>query len=361
MRSIGILGRLPPSYPLPDFLALPADERLEVYNTVAPKINRTPAILEKDVWVCWTLETLFDVDDHPQMAFKGGTSLSKAYDAISRFSEDIDVTIDHRGLDSTINPFATGISRKQRDRDADALLEGVRKCVRDLVNPHFLYQLQTAFPNGEWQLDIVNEGDELRLAYPRVVEIETEFEAEYIRDFVKIEFGGRNITEPNENHTIHPYLLGHVTGASLPSADVTVLSGARTFWEKATLAHVECNRTEPKPDVRRLSRHWYDLFKLADHNIGRAALADRALLSDVVKYKKVFYNTAYANYNDCLDGGFRLIPNDAGLTALRDDYAQMISKAMIYDEVPSFSAIVERLGRLETEINAGVTGTDSPV
>jgi hypothetical protein len=132
---------------------------------------------------------------------------------------------------------------------------------------------------------------------------------------------------------------------------VSVLSPARTFWEKATLMHVECQRDEFRASAERLSRHWYDLAMLADQAQGQATVADRALLADVVKHKKVFYNASYANYDACLAGQLRLIPEDAALAALRDDFQRMIGAGMFIGEPPAFDAIIDRLRALETAIN----------
>jgi hypothetical protein len=132
---------------------------------------------------------------------------------------------------------------------------------------------------------------------------------------------------------------------------VSVLSPARTFWEKATLMHVECQRNDFRASAERLSRHWYDLAMLADRDHGQVAIEHRVLLADVVKHKKVFYNASYANYDACLTGQLRLIPEDAVLTALRIDFDRMIGAGMFIGEPPTFDTIVDRLRALETAIN----------
>lgn len=118
--------------------------------------------------------------------------------------------------------------------------------------------------------------------------------------------------------------------------------------------HVECQRDEFRATAERLSRHWYDLAMLADQAHGQAAVVDRALLADVVKHKKVFYNASYANYEACLTGQIKLIPKDAALAALRDDFQRMIGAGMFIGEPPTFDAIVDRLRALETVINVSV-------
>ena len=189
----------------------------------------------------------------------------------------------------------------------------------------------------------------MRVHYPSVLE---STEVGYIPDSVLIEFGGRNITEPNEDWDVRPDIADHLPALDLPCARVTVLSPNRTFWEKATLMHVECHRKQFRVGAERLSRHWYDLAMLADHAIGADALSDRDLLRDVIKHKKAFYDASYANYDACLTAQFRLIPTDtAVLAALREDFSRMLDAGMFIGERPSFDAILERLAALEVSFN----------
>lgn len=133
---------------------------------------------------------------------------------------------------------------------------------------------------------------------------------------------------------------------------VTVLSTERTFWEKATLIHVECHRTEFRSNTDRLSRHWYDLAKLADLKCGKQAVANIELLRDVLRHKKVFYESSTANYDACLTGQFRLSPPTGALAGLREDFGKMIDAGMFVGEGPCFDEIMDRLTLLEQALNA---------
>lgn len=281
------------------------------------------------------------------MAFKGGTSLSKVYGAINRFSEDIDVTLDYRGFDAGIDPFDSGTSKTQIKKLSEALKDFVREHSHGTVIPHLEAQLRTAVQHTGARIEANANGEEVRIYYPSAIDQSLG----YLRDSVMIEFGGRNITEPNAEHEVRPYIADHLSQLQLPMAVVTVLSPERTFWEKATLIHVECHRPELKADAKRQSRHWCDLAVLADHVIGNRALADRALLADVVKHKKVFFNVGYANYDACLAGKLKLVPDEAKLNAVAGDLRAMIDGGMFYGERPSFEKIIERLRKLEQEIN----------
>jgi hypothetical protein len=293
------------------FLHLDAQEQSQIYRALAPQLARSPVVLEKDVWVCWMLQTLFTMPGRLPMAFKGGTSLSKVFGVIARFSEDVDITLDYRGLDSSFDPFAEGVSKTRLKKFSEDLKSFVRDHAYDVVAPHIQKTLVAEFDSNAaaFRLELSGYGEQMRLHYPSVLETP----GDYVGNSVLIEFGGRNITEPNAEHNVEPDIAPHVTGLAFPLSTVSVLSPARTFWEKATLMHVECQRNEFRASAERLSRHWYDLAMLAERDHGQAAIEDRALLEDVVKHKKVFYNASYANYDACLTGQLRLIPQDAVL------------------------------------------------
>jgi hypothetical protein len=329
------------------FLQLNTSEQSQIYRALAPRLARAPVILEKDVWVCWVLKTLFTMPGRLPMAFKGGTSLSKVFNAIARFSEDIDITLDYRGLDSSFDPFAPGASNHQLRRFSDSLKAFVRAHAYDIVVPHFQERLGTEFGAEHGRVEISEDGEQIRVHYPSALNAHED----YVGNSVLIEFGGRNITEPNAAYIVRPDIAEHVPALEFPQSHVCVLSPARTFWEKATLMHVECQRSKFRISAERLSRHWYDLAALADLDHGQAALADRDLLANVVKHKKAFYNASYANYDACLAGHLRLLPDDDALAALGADFQRMIDSGMFIGSPPAFKAIVQRLRVLEDQIN----------
>jgi hypothetical protein len=331
-----------------EFLKLDPREQSRIYRALAPQLSLASGVLEKDVWVCWALETLFTMPGRLPMAFKGGTSLSKVFGAIARFSEDVDITLDYRGLNHDFDPFAPGESRSQLKGFRVALSAFVRQHVHGVAAPWFRERMTTAFRSGgHWRIEIGADGEQLRLHYPSALDTA----GNYLGNSVLIELGGRNIAEPNEEHVIRPEIAQQLAGLEFPRAQVTVLSPARTFWEKATLIHVECQRDALRASAARLSRHWYDLAMLADLAIGQAAVADRDLLADVVKHKKVFYHTGYANYDACLNGQLRLIPEASGLSALEEDFRQMIEAGMFIGPPPAFEVVIARLRTLEATIN----------
>lgn len=331
---------------LPIFWSLPADERKDAYAIAGQDQNRSQLALEKDLWVVWTLDALFTCPGLPKMAFKGGTSLSKVYDAIARFSEDIDITMDCRELDPDLNPFEETTGSKQRRRDDDTLKAQVLTHSNDLVVPHLTAQAARMDLAG-LTVEVEAGGEVVWVRYP------TDFpgDAQYLREGVKIEFGGRNMTEPHKTVEIRPYLVDTFKEQiTFPSATVDALAAERTFWEKFTLAHAECNRPAFRTTSERLSRHWYDLAVLAQHDIGRNAIADRALLENVVKVKTRFYNSATANYDHCLTGKANLIPDTEGLAVLAADYKQMLTSGMLEKPVP-FDDVIATVRQLQDTVN----------
>jgi len=330
-----------------DFLQLNMQQRGEIIAAGSVKLGKAPVILEKDVWVCWALRTLFSMPDRNEMAFKGGTSLSKVYGAIQRFSEDLDVTLDFRSWGESLEDLEK-LSNSKRKQRFEAYKFEVQKYVHEAIKPYFEKELHACVgKNGI--IEVSEDGEQLFVHYPSALE----GSEGYIADRIFIEFGGRNITDPKTAERVIPYLAEAVEGLALPVAEVDVLSPQRTYWEKATLIHVACHK-EWKSDPERLSRHWYDLMKLSENEIGECALNDMPLLLDVLRYKKMFFNAGYANYGKCIDGAFVLVPQEPLLSAVRKDYKKMVAAHMFEKAPPSFERIIEVLTTVERRINESV-------
>jgi len=329
------------------FLQLPSQEQSQALFQLASPLGRSPFILEKDIWICWVLEQLFSIPDSSFMAFKGGTSLSKVFNVIHRFSEDVDVTLDYRYLDNSLNPFDENISKTQLKKLSDKLKLCLKIKVHDIVVPYLRRKLQEQFDNKMVGIKASEDGEKLYIYYPSV----TNDTNDYLTNNILVEFGGRNTTEPNEKHAIIPDIAKSLPDLLFPTAKVNVLSPIRTFWEKATLMHVACHK-EWKDGYERQSRHWYDLAMLAENSIGQEALLNRTILDDVIKHKSVFYNSPHANYDKCNRGQLKLIPtNTSTLGKLELDFKNMVDSDMFYAEQPSFDKIIKRLKKLEQEIN----------
>lgn len=330
------------------FLRLPPGEQAEIIRAISAKIGRPAILLEKDVWVCWVLQALFVMPGRKRQVFKGGTSLSKVFGAINRFSEDIDLTVNYRDLDPNVDPFVEGLSNSKRDKIREHLEQRLSEYLRTTVAPYLGETLAQQYGGKGPVITADAKGEKLTIS------IGSQFAGDggYVRDGVLLEFGGRNVIEPHQQHQIRPYLTDHVNELSFPIATVDVLAAERTFWEKATLIHEACNdESLVIKGVERMSRHWYDLSRLADQQIGARASADRALLADVVKVRKVIYRSVKARYDDCVNGGMRLVPDDKLLEALGKDYEAMTAAGMFEGDSPGFQQLIARLRVLETAIN----------
>ncbi len=327
------------------FLHLDPHDRREVYAAAAAQLSYPDFVLEKDTWICWALDALFSAGGY-EMAFKGGTSLSKVFDAIRRFSEDIDLTVMVPSARFGEGEIPT--SRNARDRLREVLAGELTQYLNDHVAPVLRIALD-GVPGTDSGAVVMEDDETVVLNYPTCYDAP---ENPYISRRVKLEFGARNLIEPRQVHALSPY-IGTILGADveLPTATVAVLSPVRTFWEKATLAHDMCGRDAWVMGAERIARHWYDLAVLADHDIGVAALADRELLADVVRIKTAFFNRRTSNYDACLCGEMRLLPGAEGRDALRKDIEEMAAAGMFMGDPPAFGVLEERLVQLEREVN----------
>lgn len=327
------------------FLKLSYKEQAEIIATLAPQLKRDPQILEKDIWVCWVLQKLFDLPNSLPMVFKGGTSLSKVFNLIKRFSEDIDISIDYRAFNNDIKLPIEKLSKTAQKKFSEKLKTDLIAYVNDVIKPHFQKISQNEL-NNEISISISEDGEKFRIHYPSSI-----YNITYISSSVLIEFGARNITEPKEYYQIKPDIAHLLPQLNFPTPNIPVLSPLQTFWEKTTLIHVECNRGELRKNSDRLSRHWYDLVMLSNHHIGAEAILNRDLLCEVIHHKKIFFNTAYANYDACLTGNFKLLPNPEQLQELQQDYQKMVTSGMFYESPPSFSELIKKIKEIEYNIN----------
>ncbi len=321
---------------------LPAAERSALFAETAAKMKTTPAVAEKDFWVTWVLDRLFaDAGLARLLMFKGGTSLSKAYRLIERFSEDIDLILDWRAVTGE-DPLAERSKAKQ---------EKLNTAINDQAQ---------AFIGGELLARIAGDsvlGDLCQCAIaaddPHVIEIRypASFPDRYLRPELRLEIGPLAAWLPHEDKMIVSYAAEQFPQVFARwECSVRVIKAERTFWEKATILHHEANRPEGNPQSPRYSRHYYDLARMATAPVKDTALANLELLADVVAFKQRFYPRGWARYDLAVPGSLRLMPDGAVLAAVEADYRAMTN--MIFGTVPAFGEILETLRVLENEINA---------
>jgi len=319
---------------------LPARERSDLFSESAMQKGTTPAVVEKDFWVTWVLNRLFQERDLGRLLmFKGGTSLSKVYHLIERFSEDIDLVLDWRIL-SGEDPLAGRSKTKQAQLNA-ALNEQAQK----YIGGELLRLVEVA-------LDRVC-GCRVDADDPHVIDIyyPAAFPDAYLRPEVRLEIGPLASWLPYEEHRISCYAAEAFPDVfEQRECGVRVISAERTFWEKATILHHEAHRPEANPQPPRYSRHYYDLAKMAQSPIKAQALADTGLLANVVEFKQRFYPRGWARYDLAQPGTLKLVPEDHVLASVKSDYRAM--ENMIFGEVPDVDEILAVIQGLQEEINA---------
>ena len=303
-----------------------AAERAEVFAETAARKALPEAIIEKDFWVCWVLKQLFSIEAlSGRLLFKGGTSLSKIFHAINRFSEDIDLAVDYAALGFTgeKNPRREKISKTRRENILAAMMA---ECQRYIAG-EFLEALTARCEEilggpGPWSLDVSGQDPNVvQFRYPGA----SAKSLAYVAPQVVLELGTHAEFVPRDQFTI------------------------RSFAEKATILHAEYHRPPEKPLPDRYSRHYYDVAMLAEGPIRSEAVADMTLLTQVVRHKETFYPSAWAHYDLARRGSFRVLPAEKRLAALERDYRNM--GVMIFGEPPAFDTIMGTLAALEREIN----------
>ena len=332
-----------------DFILLSPEERKLYFEQAALSMKVAPVIIEKDFWVCFTLQKLFSLSNiGGTLIFKGGTTLSKVYNIIHRFSEDIDISIDRKSLSGAdYDPGAMGIGTKERQRRLAKLKELCQKKIHEEIQPLLNEAIaKDITQNKDWTLekdDSDPDNQTLLFKYPSAL---INGKNEYIRSAVKIEMGARSDHWPNEIQKVISYVAQkYPKQFTSPYVTVKVLSAQRTFWEKATLLHAEYHRQIEKRMPSRLSRHYYDMAMLIQAKI----LSDIELLEKVAKHKKIFFKSAWAKYDEAKKGTLRISPNPERLKELEADYKKM--HEMFFIEPLNFSEILDILSIWEKNFN----------
>lgn len=323
-----------------------ADYRAEAIERTCELYQLPRDIVEKDFWVCLTLSHLFHESSYrDSIIFKGGTSLSKAYGIIQRFSEDIDLIIDWRLLGYGLNePWEERSNSKQ-----DKFVKETVPRTNEFLSNDFVPTFREELSNGlgmEVDVRVGEDSQTVLFSYPRLYASSSPS----LLDVIKLEIGPLAAWSPYETATIRPYVADVFQGnASQFDIDVRTAVPERTFWEKATILHQEANRPSSKAMPKRYSRHYYDMYMLGHSFVLDNALEDLNLLYDVIRFKEKFYRTPWAHLSEAVPGTLRLVPQSERREELEADYEAMAP--MIYGERPSFSELVEYLSELEEQIN----------
>jgi len=327
-----------------DFYKIDETEKLAIFNAIATAKGMTPFAVEKDWWVSRTLEIIFQMEIAKHLVFKGGTSLSKAWKMINRFSEDIDLAFDR-----TFFGFAGDLGKNQRDK--------LRKTAGAYVDTVFYSNLMEAFKKiGLEHVNIVleegNESDrdrKINLYYPNVIPT-----TGYLEARVQLEIGCRSLREPftvqRFGSLVDELYAGKDFAATL--FEVPTVNPERTFLEKLFLLHEEFNRPSEKMRVNRLSRHLYDIYHLTNAGIAEKAINDKELYQTIVTHRYKFSRVGEVDYNLHNPKTVNPIPVAEKMEEWKADYVKM-QEDMIYEEnKPSFEDLISNLDNLRSKLQA---------
>jgi hypothetical protein len=346
-----------------DFLRVIAaspDDRRGLFLATANRLGTPLQNVEKDFWVSWVLDLLFNGREagEPRLLFKGGTSLSKAYGLISRFSEDIDITVFREDIGQDVHVSdLEGLSGKQQRLRLEGIKQACQTYIQGQLRERLNRQIETAFLEAGVTYSgapVVEDPDDadrqtLLVSYPTV---STEGH-DYVKPTVKIEAGAKSALDPHRPASIQPYIADDMPSANFVVPGVVTIDAERTFWDKVVILHGlrrwHDNRGALRQQGNRISRHYYDIYKLIHSPVGRNAATDRALALDCARHALMFFNSPDLDLLNARPGSFSITPTTGMVDALRRDYQAMLG--MIFGELPEFADVLQAVERLEHQIN----------
>ena len=327
-----------------NFHILPQDSKKIVIEQTALKQGLSKQIVEKDLWVSTILEIIFSLPFANKLVFKGGTSLSKVWGLIDRFSEDIDLAIDRNifGLEGDLT-----IRQLKKLRKASSLFVCNEFC-EALVNAVKKYGLEEyltieAQPNGEGD-KTYPEPRKIFIIYKSLFDTELS----YVKPQIILETGARSLFEPTQKASINSMVSDAfpTIQTSVVKVEITTAVAAKTFLEKAFLLH-ELFTTNACFRAERKSRHLYDLEKMMDKEFAIGAIKDDELWNTIHHHRNVFTHVHDVDYSPDIRDRIVLVPPTEHFQTWAADYADMQS-SMIYGDSLSFSELIERMRELET-------------
>lgn len=326
-----------------NWLKLTDAEKLETYNEIAIQVGLSPYAVEKDWWVTQTLNILFQTEIAPHLVFKGGTSLSKAWKLIERFSEDIDLALDRNflGFTGTLSNTQVGKLRKKS-------FQYISEEFYPILKQKFK---ENGFENVEIKLAESKDTDQdpliIEIYYPNVVQY-----PEYILPRILVEIGSRSLREPFSIKTFSS-LVGEQYPNN-PFADKPILiptvNPERTFLEKIFLLHEEFQKPTNAIRVNRLSRHLYDIEKLMQSQFVEKALENDLLYKEIVNHRRTITPLRGINYDKHKPTFINPIPPEDILKDWKKDY-QTMQNEMIYGDSLKFEDLIQKITTLKLKIN----------
>jgi len=327
-----------------DFYQLAEAEKREIFGSAGYATGLPSFAVEKDWWVVRALEIIYQTEIAENLVFKGGTSLSKAWGLIYRFSEDIDLALDRSflGFPQEIN------SRNQVNR----LRRESHSYITDSFHPQLISEFEEAgLPDVTINLIDVQFPDQdpliLEIQYPSVTE-----QSDYVQPRVLIEIGSRSQREPFTMKTIQSEVGLEYNDREFVDEPISIptVNPERTYLEKLFLLHEEFQRPHDRIRVDRLSRHLYDIYQISKTDYAQKALVNLELYKSIVAHRSIFNRMGGVDYDSHFPPNLDPIPPDEFLKDWEGDYRTM-QEQMIYGDSPSFEELIMELARIVSEIN----------
>jgi predicted nucleotidyltransferase component of viral defense system len=328
------------------FFKISAKRQTNAIETVAKKLKIVPPSVEKDVWVTAVLRALFALPYAEHLSFKGGTSLSKCYNLIERFSEDIDIAVyrDYLG-------YGGKLSKTQIN---DKLRRAACSFVREILQLDVAKQLE----NQGISLDLFSVKVNITpvtTTDPEIIEVHYKSrynELNYLKPVVKIEVSGRSMNEPLRKVALQSFIDKEFPDASFADSafDTNSVVPERTFLEKICLLHEEFAKPQEFMRSERMSRHLYDLVKLNDAGIAENALKHKDLYNSIVEHRRVFVSLKGFDYDTLAPKTVKIVPPESIINLWKVDYETM-QETMIYGNSLPFNKLIDKIKQLNEKIN----------
>lgn len=320
-----------------NWLNLPKDKQQELFKQLSFRTGIQPQAIEKDAWVTLALRIIFNSEVAEHLVFKGGTSLSKAYGLIKRFSEDIDIAINREYLGFT-GKLTKGQIRKLRRKSHDFVLNEMSNIISKEFERYGVDNL--LFKIKVENTKISDQDPEIiKIAYPSVFD-----ELSYIPRIVLVEIGARSLFEPYEDKKIKSIIDENYPESSFTEKSFTVktILPEKTFLEKMTLLHEEFSKLKEKIRYHRMSRHLYDIGQIISTEYGERALKNESLFQEIIKHRAKYTPIKTVDYSKLELNKLKIIPPEEFFDQYEKDYSEM-QENMIYGEKISFKELIEKI------------------
>ena len=328
------------------FLQFNDNEKVDIINQMHEETKLPQVIIEKDIWVTAVLRALFTLPYAENLSFKGGTSLSKCWNLIERFSEDVDIAINREFFGFLGDTFTTRQISKN-------LRKSACKFIRNHLQYDLAHQMEAdGIPAGLFSVKMNITPVTTTDPESVFVEYKSVFTASpYIKSMVILEIGCRSMKEPLQKIGIQSFIDKHFSQATFAEKpfEINVVVPERTFLEKVCLLHEEFSKPSELIRVERMSRHLYDLARMIDTPIAENALKNEDLFQSIVAHRRTFVAMKGFDYDTLSPKTIKIIPPKEVITKWEDDYNKM--QTMIYGKSFPFNVSIEKIMQLNKKLN----------